>query len=164
MPTDQQKRAFGDELRRLRLRWGWELKDAVRAFAEQGLDVPTSTLNTWELGKATPRKRSVVQTLDDLLAADGSLLESLGMERAPRTPVQKLGRGLAIMSPATMADIEDLEERLDRRLRAIEEALGVADRGAGSVAPLRAASEGRPGRPVRRGRRGEKAPEQPDDA
>lgn len=81
-PTADQRAQFGRELRRLREERGLKLRPVAEHLSRAVPDAKVShqAVSAWERGEYAPRRRSIVEAVEDLLDADGKLWPLLGMD------------------------------------------------------------------------------------
>lgn len=80
MSEDGGRPNFGVRLRELRKAQRYSGSTLAAALMERidGYSVSAEAVTAWERGRFGPRHRHVVQALDDILSADGELLELAG--------------------------------------------------------------------------------------
>lgn len=120
--TADQRRDFGEELRRLRLARGLsavELAQALGVLLDDGDSWSHAAVTAWERGAWAPRKVGIVDALEEILDADaGDLRRRLGYASSN-------GDGLEARLGVAERDIRGLKSAVKRTDQKVDEILRI---------------------------------------
>lgn len=116
--TADQRRDFGEELRRRRLDRGLtagQLGEALSGVIADGDSWSHAAVTAWERGKWAPRSRMIVDALEQILDVDdGDLVRRLGYS------VNGADMSLSERVSRLEDRFDEVDRRLDQVLRALE--------------------------------------------
>lgn len=109
MATEDQKQRLKAVARPLRAETGMTQREIARRLEDRGFEVTGATISNYESGKTAPDDPHLAAALDEVLKADGQILDALGL-LWPSDPLRERVTSLE----ARMADLESVVAELQR--------------------------------------------------